>query len=108
MTERQGLAVARALGASDEARDRLRAALDAARVTTADEEIEALSAAVERERDLMAPLLTNPKRATPQSAPQSGAAQGIAIKAREGHVVLSGQGVDAVFLADLQAWLATR
>jgi len=95
LSERQGLALAKALEAGQGAEVRLRAALTEVAPETAEAERAALAAALRPARKPQAP--------TERDAPS-----GIRLFAEKGRVELTGAAVDEAFVADLRAWLARR
>lgn len=93
ITEKLGLQMAKALNADTGFAASLKAALQREKPESAEQEVALIA-------DCLAP-----KDNKSESIP---AKPGIQIKRQKDRVVLSGQGVDASFIADLQAWLAAR
>lgn len=103
--ERLGLALVRHLEFEQGAREALYAALKAADPQSAEEELSALQAALTGPENAKSP----PARAASDlTLPKVSLPAGLTLKAREGRLVLSGQGVDADLAADLAHWLAAR
>ena len=104
LSERQGLAVVKALEAEPAIEGRLQAELQAIQPETPEQEADALTDAIYSGPFYAPP---KPRAAKPSTAPKALPA-GVQLKAGNGRIELTGTGVDAAFIADLKAWLSQR
>ena len=104
LSERQGLAVVKALEAEPAMEGRIQAELQAIQPETPEDEANALTDVI-----YSGPFYTAPKprpekpAATPKATPE-----GVQLKTGNGRIELTGTGVDATFIADLKAWISQR
>ena len=109
ISERLGLALARALEADPEFAPRLRDRLRKADVQNAADEVALLERALKPAGKPAARAKTGSKPGEkPVSEPSDEVAPGIRMQAGQGRLVLSGKGVDAALQRDLIDWLARR
>jgi ParB family chromosome partitioning protein len=104
LSERQGLAVVKALDAEPAIESRIHAELRALEPETPEDEANALTDVI-----YSGPFYTpsKPRAAKASSVPKA-LPGGVRMNTGSGRVELIGTGVDAAFIADLKAWLADR
>lgn len=102
LSEREGLAIASALGAGDGALDRLRAALMRSVSETSTQERKIIGEALRPHKEISTPLSAEVE---PESDP---VAAEISVLRTKAGLVLEGPGVDAALERDLRAWLLAR
>lgn len=105
LSEKQGLALAKALDAGPEAAERLRSALTSTPPPSAEAQAQTLSA-----------VLSSPQNASPAPAPAATLSEpsaapeppGVQVQFKRGHLELRGPGVTAELYRDMMRWLKNR
>jgi len=104
LSERQGLAVVKALEAEPAIEGRIQTELEAIQPETAEDEANALTDVI-----YSGPFYTPPgPRAAKHPASLKALPTGIRMNTRKGRIELTGTGIDEEFIADLKIWLSQR